>query len=327
MIIIDKLKSIKDYYQVHVIARKITVLGLMIITWATLLAGALLSPDRQIYTAQQLETNQIFSNGTGGINLVSQTFSKKNGILVLQFETSDDTSSVDNGIDPQKLKWQLFGKEKDTKTKMQIIPIIDNKISVVIKNVPENFEAFAIAVTNKTKDIQDIETDIDDASSSLDSSSSSSAASKTDKESEDSNVVEFFITPRNDKLKIKNIKDTSREDFAINEIDKEIKLQNSKKSKLLHSIDQLESSIRDNKDSLSDLNEKSQYLSGEDKEDNLDDIKTIETDIESKKNTITEANQTIKEINNRKKMLRVKRSDIEKGNFKFTDSIKTVQQK
>lgn len=53
-------------------------------------------------------TKRSFSNGTGEIEITSQTYSPKTGIIVLEIETSDMTSSVERGIDPNRLEWKLY---------------------------------------------------------------------------------------------------------------------------------------------------------------------------------------------------------------------------
>lgn len=315
------LKSVIDYLNRQVIMRKFFVLLFLLSIWTGLLLSGLLSKDRQIYSPQQLATEQNFSNGTGEINLVSQTYSEKNGILVLQFETEDMTSSVNKGIDSDKLKWNLYGKEKETgqKTSMQVIPVIDNKISVVVKNVQKDFEVLAVEVTNETVRTDDINV-------SLSETESSTSESKTN-DSIDEKSVTFFITPRSGKIKNKKIKNVSREEFAIQQLDAEMQNQSNSIQKLETSIDKLTESIKNDESTLSDLQLKAQYLSGEDLETNDKDITSIKNDIESKTTTIDNAKQSIDTLKKRSNMLLKKEKDIKNGNFIFTESIETVELK
>lgn len=162
----------RNWLHENVIKRKLIIFGLLFTTWLSLLLGAIYSPQRQTYSDEQLKTKQSFSNGTGEIKLTSQTYSAKTGIIVLQFETKDATSSIDRGIDTKRLKWQLYAQHKTADTVMEVVPIIDNKISVIIRNVPEDFGAYAIDITNKTVATSSIDVDI--ASSSDDEETSTS---------------------------------------------------------------------------------------------------------------------------------------------------------
>lgn len=122
--------------------------------------GAIFSPQRQTYTSEQLKTKQVFANGSGKMKLVSQEYSSDTGIIVLQFETKDATTSIDRGIDAKRLKWKLYAQHKDSKIEMDVVPIIGNKVSVIIKGVPKNFGAFAIDVTNQTVSSSSIDVNI-----------------------------------------------------------------------------------------------------------------------------------------------------------------------
>ena len=108
--------AIKNWLHENVIKRKLIIFGLLFTTWLSLLLGAIYSPQRQTYSDEQLKTKQSFSNGTGEIKLTSQTYSVETGVIVLQFETKDATSSVDRGIDTKRLKWQLYAQHKTADT-------------------------------------------------------------------------------------------------------------------------------------------------------------------------------------------------------------------
>lgn len=219
--------AIKNWLHENVIKRKLIIFSALLTIWLGLLLGAVYSPQRQTYSDEELKTKQTYTNGTGEIKLTSQTYSAKTGIIVLQFETKDATSSVDRGIDTKRLKWQLYAQHKTADTVMEVVPIIDNKISVIIRNVPEDFGAYAIDITNKTVATSSIDVDI--ASSSDDEETSTSQSQSSD--DEDDNVVQFMITTQNSQLKKGMIKEVSREEFTLSEIKKEetsktIKLKN-----------------------------------------------------------------------------------------------------
>ncbi|MCC9747522.1 hypothetical protein HK240_11080, partial [Streptococcus agalactiae] len=117
--------EIKRWFQDNVIKRKLVVFSVLLTAWVSLLLGAIYSPQRQTYTDEQLKTKRTFENGTGEIRLSSQVYSPETGIIVLQFETKDSTSSVDRGIDTKRLKWDLYAQNKTTDTVMEILPIVD----------------------------------------------------------------------------------------------------------------------------------------------------------------------------------------------------------
>lgn len=313
--------AIKDWLHENVIKRKLIIFGLLFTTWLSLLLGAIYSPQRQTYSDEQLKTKQSFSNGTGEIKLTSQTYSAKTGVIVLQFETKDATSSIDRGIDTKRLKWQLYAQHKTADTVMEVVPIIDNKISVIIRNVPEDFGAYAIDITNKTVATSSIDVDI--ASSSDDEETSTSQSQSSD--DEDDNVVQFMITTQNSQLKKETIKEVSREEFTLSEIKKEETFQNNQIKKLNRSIAQLKASIEDDESRKASLSTESQYLTGDDLEANQKDIATIDGNIESKNQTIETANTNIKKLEEKLETLAKKKAAVKDGTFEFSNSIETIE--
>ncbi len=309
------------WFQDNVIKRKLVIFSVLFTAWISLLLGAIYSPQRQTYTNEQLKTKQSFSNGTGEIKLTSQTYSAKTGVIVLQFETKDSTSSVDRGIDTKRLKWQLYAQHKTADTVMEVIPIIDNKISVIIRNVPEDFGAYAIDITNKTVATSSIDVDI--ASSSDDEETSTSQSQSSD--DEDDNVVQFMITTQNSQLKKETIKEVSREEFTLSEIKKEETFQNNQIKKLNKSIAQLKASIEDDESRKASLSTESQYLTGDDLEANQKDIATIDGNIESKNQTIETANTNIKKLEEKLETLAKKKAAVKDGTFEFSNSIETIE--
>lgn len=313
--------AIKNWLHENVIKRKLIIFGLLFTTWLSLLLGAIYSPQRQTYSDEQLKTKQSFSNGTGEIKLTSQTYSAKTCVIVLQFETKDATSSVDRGIDTKRLKWQLYTQHKTADTVMEVVPIIDNKISVIIRNVPEDFGAYAIDITNKTVATSSIDVDI--ASSSDDEETSTSQSQSSD--DEDDNVVQFMITTQNSQLKKETIKEVSREEFTLSEIKKEETFQNNQIKKLNKSIAQLKASIEDDESRKASLSTESQYLTGDDLEANQKDIATIDSNIESKNQSIETANTNIEKLEEKLETLAKKKAAVKDGTFEFSNPIETIE--
>lgn len=311
----------RNWLHENVIKRKLIIFGLLFTTWLSLLLGAIYSPQRQTYSDEQLKTKQSFSNGTGEIKLTSQTYSAKTGIIVLQFETKDATSSIDRGIDTKRLKWQLYAQHKTADTVMEVVPIIDNKISVIIRNVPEDFGAYAIDITNKTVATSSIDVDI--ASSSDDEETSTSQSQSSD--DEDDNVVQFMITTQNSQLKKDTIKEVSREEFTLSEIKKEETFQNNQIKKLNKSIAQLKASIEDDESRKASLSTESQYLTGDDLEANQKDIASIDSNIETKNRSIETANNNIEKLEETLTALAKKKAAVKDGTFVFSNPIETIE--
>lgn len=315
--------AMKQWLHDNVIKRKLLIFGLLFTTWIGLLLGAIYSPQRQTYSDEQLKTKQSFSNGTGEIKLTSQTYSAETGVIVLQFETKDATSSVDRGIDTKRLKWQLYAQHKTADTVMEVVPIIDNKISVIIRNVPEDFGAYAIDITNKTVSTSSIDIDIDDSSDDDDTTTSSTTSTDDEK----ANVVQFMITTQNSQLKKETTKAVSREEFTLSEIKKEEAFQNNQIKKLNTSIAQLKASIEDDESRKASLSTESQYLTGDDLEANQKDIASIDSNIETKNRSIETANTNIEKLEEKLEALAKKKAAVKDGTFVFSNPIETIEMK
>lgn len=311
----------RNWLHENVIKRKLIIFGLLFTTWLSLLLGAIYSPQRQTYSDEQLKTKQSFSNGTGEIKLTSQTYSAKTGIIVLQFETKDATSSIDRGIDAKRLDWKLYAQHKTADTVMEVVPIIDNKISVIIQNVPEDFGAYAIDITNKTVATSSIDVDIDSSSDDNDTTTSSTRSAGA----EEANVVQFMIATQNSQLKRETIKAVSREEFTLSELKKEEAFQNNQIKKLNTSIAQLKASIEDDESRKASLSTESQYLTGDDLEANQKDIASIDSNIETKNRSIETANNNIEKLEETLTALAKKRAAVKDGTFVFSNPIETIE--
>lgn len=324
---IEKIKSsviakpfvvTKKWFQDNVIKRKLVVFSVLFVVWISLLLGAIYSPQRQTYTDEQLKTKRTFENGTGEMRLSSQTYSPETEIIILQFETKDSTSPVDRGIDTKRLKWNLYAKKKTSQTTMEIIPIVDNKISVIIRNVPEDFGAYAIDITNKTISSSSIDIDVSNPSEEQEKVSKP-------KDNNADNVVQFYVTTQSSQLKTGNIKKVSREEFALSEINEEKNFQTGQIKKLTRSIKQLKTSIEDDESRKSSLLKEAGYLSGDDLETNQKDIATIESNIETKNRSIETATQNIEKVQAKIASLEKKEGAIKDGTFEFSNPIETVE--
>ncbi|WP_300976354.1 hypothetical protein [Streptococcus thermophilus] len=318
--IVKPLVVSKKWIQDNVIKRKLVIFSVLFTAWMSLLLGAIYSPQRQTYTDEQLKTKRTFENGTGEIRLSSQSYSPETGIIVLQFETKDSTSPVDRGIDTKRLQWDLYAQNKTAETTMEIVPIVDNKISVIIRNVPENFGAYAIDITNKTVATSNIDIDVSNPSDEQEEPVKQA-------DDDDDNVVQFYVTTQNSKLKKEKIKSVSREEFALSEIIEEKVFQEGQIKKLNNSIEQLKASIEDDEARKNGLLKEAEYLSGDDLESNQKDVATIESNIETKNRSIETATQNIEKVQAKIVSLEKKETAVKDGTFEFSNPIETVEMK
>ncbi|MDO4667041.1 MAG: hypothetical protein Q4A90_04305 [Streptococcus sp.] len=313
----------KRWFQDNVIKRKLVIFSVLFIAWFSLLFGAIYSPQRQTYTDEQLKPKQSFVNGTGEIKLTSQTYSPKTGIIVLQFETKDATSSIARGIDAKRLKWKLYSRNKSNKMVMEVVPILDNKISVIIRAVPENFDALAIDVVNTTVSTSSIDIDITEPSSD----NKLTSKSLSSKEEAEEKTVQFFITTQNKNLKQKTINTVTREEFTLSEIEEEKEYQEGQIKKLNDSISKLKLSIEDDESRKEGLVREAQYLTGDDLEANQKDISVIDSNIETKNRSIEIATENIEKVRLKIDTLDKKKVAVKDGTFEFSNSIETIEMK
>ncbi|HEL1083144.1 TPA: hypothetical protein TVE95_001484 [Streptococcus equi subsp. zooepidemicus] len=314
---VRQLLTLKVWLEDHTIHRKVFTFFALLLAWLSLLVGALASPERIRYTKEELNTRQVFGNGSGEVTLVSQVYSPKTKMIVLSFQTKDSTSSVREGIVSQELSWHLYGKKKGTQAIMEVIPVTDNKLSVVIRHVPSDFDTFAVEITNHTALSSSVDIDI---ASSKDSSQTSLKQKKTN-----DNSVQFYITTANKELKTKQITSVSREAVALAAVREEKEFQEDQMQKLKSSIEQLKQSIKTDQTTKESLEIESKYLSGSDLETNQKKVETLETEMTTKTKAIDKALSNIQLVDEKLANLTKKETAIKDGSFQFTDAIKTIE--
>lgn len=312
------IERMREWLQENIVKRKVIFFAVIFTAWVALLVGAYTSPKRQVYTQEQLMTKRSFSNGTGEIEITSQTYSPKTGIIVLEIETSDMTSSVERGIDPNRLEWKLYSPNPSSETSMEVIPVSDKKISVIIRNVPKNFGVFAMDIKNKSVKLNDVNVDI---------SSSSDEDERKTKTTSGEDTVQFFVATQNDKLKIKTIKNISREDFALAELKKEKDFQKEQKKQLNEAVKKIKDSISDDENTKLGYQEEAKYLTGDDLTNNQKNIDTVDTTIQNKNEQIATASDNISKVNERITALEKKEKAIKNGTFEFSNAIQTIKMK
>ena len=191
---------------------------------------------------------------------------------------------------------------------------------MIIRNVPEDFGAFAIDITNKTVSTSDIDIDVSNPSDEQEEPVKQEG-------DDDDNVVQFYVTTQNSKLKKEKIKSVSREEFALSEIIEEKVFQEGQIKKLNNSIEQLKASIEDDEARKNGLLKEAEYLSGDDLESNQKDVATIESNIETKNRSIETATQNIEKVQAKIVSLEKKETAVKDGTFEFSNPIETVEMK
>ncbi|MEY8737869.1 hypothetical protein AB9M75_11815 [Lactobacillus sp. AN1001] len=316
MRVFSGLKNIKAVLKQQVILRNFLIFMLLFGTWLGLVIAGLTSSHRQRYSDKDLATEQTFSNGTGTIDLRSQIYSKKNRMLLLNFETKGQGSAA---INPDNLSWKIYSKKANVHAVMEVIPIVDNKITVVVRDVPEDFDAFAILVSNSGVNANNISIDVPS-----DSSSSSEKIKKSDSDDDKENWVQFLVTTKGKYLKYKQLGDLTRNELVTSEIKKEIQYQLTQKTKLKKAIKNINKVISDNKAQIRSLQREEEYLTDDQKEDNLSKIDQLNSEIEGYEKDIERANDTTKKIDDRITMLKKKETAVKSGKFKFSNPIQVT---
>lgn len=281
----------------------------MIMACLGLLVGTLFAPDKQLVTKNQASTTQDFDNGTGEIQLLSQEYDSKNHTMILNFQTKDaqinTTSTTPLGINFKQLKWNIYSQPV-SKAEMEILPILDNKISIIVKNVDPQFKILALDITNNSVARSDINTGL-----------------TQNNQSNKSNELYFFITENSKFLKHKNISVLTQQDFGKIEINNEINSQNKIKLDLYDNIDKLNKAIAEDKQKIDDLNSKQTFLVGQDLTDNKDSIVSIQGDIQTLNQQIQTARDNIKVVDNRLISLDNQLKSIQNGTYKFPNKIQS----
>lgn len=278
-----KLPFIKAF-RGKVILRKVIIFLTLFSMWLSLLAGALFSPKRITYSKQQLATSKSFENQSGKIELTKQVYSADNQILLLQMETQDYTGVIAKGINAKNLKWKLYAKNYSEKTRMEIIPLTNNKITLVIQNLPDDFEAIALEVENTTPTSDDVDISI---------KSYDEESKKKTKVKELSNKMLFIVTAQNQKMEEKKLKYVSRESFALDIFKEERAFQVKQIDQMKKSIEKLEESIKEDQSTLENLTRESEYKVGSDLEVINNNMTQIKTSMNTKGLNIKQAENNI----------------------------------
>ncbi|MCC4500270.1 hypothetical protein LMC02_09750 [Limosilactobacillus reuteri] len=307
----------KNYSYHHVIARKRLILGSLLGIWLVILISGILTPHPPRFTNDELATDQSFGNGTGEVHLLSQTYSKKNGLIMLKFTTKASDSDK-MGLNPANLKWRLYVKGEQEDMKLEVIPILDNEITVIIRNVSPEFTALAVDIENRAQNTAGVNTDLTD---------SSSISTTTTSNKGDDAHVQFLIPETGGKLKRGKVANLSRKQIAKQAINNDIKRLKADQRRLTKAIDQLQKGIASDQRDQADLNKQKQYQTGQELMTTNAELDSIANDMASKQSDIEAAQKSIQEAGQRVRLLQKKRADILSGRYHFDDSIQTYKMK
>ncbi|USI64644.1 hypothetical protein LMK05_07285 [Lactococcus petauri] len=300
----------------NVAATKTIVAASMVGGVALLLIGTQFAPDRNLVPVSQLATTQQFSSTNGGnIEITSQEMDWSKQIMKIDIQASDE-------LVMKNLETSVFIK-KDTGSSVQIIPTVDNKATIFIKNLNNNFQVLSLAFEDKGIKSNDVDTQVFDDKRSAESSQQEDTST-----TEDNHTVYFYISENSKYLKSSNeIQVKSQKDYAIDALNDEIKFQNSQIEKLKKGISKLSDLQTKNKTEIEDLKKQNEYLTGAQLDNNQKQIIDLQTDIQNAQNQSKDAEKNINDINKKIAKLNQQISDIKSGAYQFTDDSKTQKLK
>lgn len=300
----------------NVAATKTIVAASMVGGVALLLIGTQFAPDRNLVPVSQLATTQQFSSTNGGnIEITSQEMDWSKHIMKIDIQASDE-------LVMKNLETSVFIK-KDTGSSVQIIPTVDNKATIFIKNLNNNFQVLSLAFEDKGIKSNDVDTQVFDDKRSAESSQQEDTST-----TEDNHTVYFYISENSKYLKSSNeIQVKSQKDYAIDALNDEIKFQTSQIEKLKKGISKLSDLQTKNKTEIEDLKKQNEYLTGAQLDNNQKQIIDLQTDIQNAQNQSKDAEKNINDINKKIAKLNQQISDIKSGAYQFTDDSKTQKLK
>lgn len=327
---IRAINSVISYFRKHRLKRTLiisyTLLGTMVWTATT----AYFSPERVTYTETQLRATQTFGNGLGSITATSMTYSPSNGMVVMELTTSDATSAINKGINTENLDWQVFlpsSVKNPEAVTLEVIPLTGDKVYLVLRNVPSDYTLMVIRVTNKTPNSNSLKLDVQEYDDYLSSSSNSVSNQKKQKDTDaNKTYVDFFVTPQNELLKNKYVKNLSREKFALNIFEEELKYQKGQRKELLNSAKTLDDSIKEDTKTLEQLKRESEYLVGNELTDKQSDIESVEKSIGTKEKDGAKARENAAYVQTIIEQIEKNIKAVKDGTYKFNSPVRSVKQ-
>ena len=327
---IRAINSVISYFRGHRLKRTLIIsyalLGTMVWTATT----GYFSPKRVTYTETQLRATQTFGNGLGSITATSMTYSPSNGMVVMELTTSDATSAINKGINTENLDWQVFlpsSVKNPEAVTLEVIPLTGDKVYLVLRNVPSDYTLMVIRVTNKTPNSNSLKLDVQEYDDYLSSSSNSVSNQKKQKDTDaNKTYVDFFVTPQNELLKNKYVKNLSREKFALNIFEEELKYQKGQRKELLNSAKTLDDSIKEDTKTLEQLKRESEYLVGNELTDKQSDIESVEKSIGTKEKDGAKARENAAYVQTIIEQIEKNIKAVKDGTYKFNSPVRSVKQ-
>ena len=327
---IRAINSVISYFRRHRLKRTLiisyTLLGTMLWTATT----GYFSPKRVTYTDTQLRATQTFGNGLGSITATSMTYSPSNGMVVMELATSDATSAIQKGINTENLDWQVFlpsSVKNSEAVTLEVIPLTGDKVYLVLRNVPSDYTLMVIRVTNKTPNSNSLKLDVQEYDDYLSSSSNSVSNQKKQKDTDaNKTYVDFFVTPQNELLKNKYVKNLSREKFALNIFEEELKYQKGQRKELLNSAKTLDDSIKEDNKTLEQLKRESEYLVGNELTNKQSDMESVEKSIGTKEKDGAKARENAAYVQTIIEQIEKNIKAVKDGTYKFNSPVRSVKQ-
>lgn len=312
-----------------ILTRKFIIFCVFVTLLIGLLLSGAMSPERITYDQDQLATVREFQNNSGEVKLLSETYSKDTGIVIMEFETSDYTSPIDRGISARKLEWSLSTISGNTDMVMEVIPLTNKKIDIIIKNVPVDYNLLSVRMKNHTITTGDVDVALenyDDYVSQKQQEEELKSKSSKDNEKR-SNSTYFLATPQMKLFKKKYIKNVSREKFALQIFNDEKVFEQGQLKKLKTSISNLKSAIVEDQETLSDLEKEAQYQVGDKLVKTQDNIEKVNDSISEKQDNILTAKDNIIVVKSNIKQLVKNIKAVKDGTYEFLTPITSVSMK
>lgn len=282
-----------------------------------LLIGTQFAPDRNLIPSAQLVTTQQFSTTKGGtIEITHQEMDWAKHIMKIDIQASDELVMKD-------LETSVFIK-RDAGSAVQIIPTVDNKATIFIKNLKSDFQVLSLAFEDKEIRSDEVDTQIYD-----DKRSAASSHQENVEPTEEERTLYFYISENSKYLKSASnkIQVKSQKDYAIDVLKDEIHFQNSQCEKLERGLSKLKALQTKNKSEIENLKKENEYLTGDQLDNNQKQIIDLQTDIQNAQNQCEEAEKNKKEVHQKIDKMQKQILDIQSGFYQFPADEKTQKMK
>ena len=303
------MKKIKQKFSENVARTKFQIVISLISLMLLLLLGIPLAPDRQLVPEAALATTQNFQDNSGTIQILSQQLDRKQHVMKLEIQISDDLQMTN-------LVSSFFVKKGSSGT-MQFIPTVDGRATFFIKNLPEHFEAVSLIFENKAENNQSVDVNIYDDSQAAQQAKQDSDVNTKGKQPQ--NELQFFFTENSKKLKSVDgkIKIQSQKDYAVGALKSEIAFQKNQEAHLNKSLKKLHSIIDNDEKQITTLKNQMEYQTGGTLEKTQNQIQGFVSDIQSSESSIKTANENLDDVKKKIEKMNQQISDINSGKYKF----------